>query len=393
MHPRKRSFNMISDTIPHFLCELILTEDCNLRCKYCYENANRCSNSYMSFDIAKKSADFVLDYAFNHGIGFVVWTFFGGEPLLNLDVMVKFLHYAVDKANQYGIKSGFSLITNGTIYNKQYEEFILDWYKATKKVNIQISTDGIPEVQDKNRASINGQPTSGTVLNNILKLKAFLEQNHIDYKSSFHTHSIITKDAISKFFLNYKYFRQLGINHVEFMLSYNEAWEESDIPEYIEQLSLIADYVYGECIEACSLIPYENARLIIGLKPPAPIIENKRTIRRLEECAIVPNGDIYSFENMYFHNRNFKLGNIFDGIIESNNSIKTFLDACQSSNDTTCFQCGRNMECDKYKNLIRFKYNEAKKAFLIETKKRFDKLSGKLNYNKCNELKVFNAIN
>ncbi|MGE5328326.1 MAG: radical SAM protein [Deltaproteobacteria bacterium] len=376
-------------TVSFSLCYLILTEDCNLRCKYCYENANRCSNSYMSVETAKQSADFLFDNALKHGIKYLNIIFFGGEPLLNLDVMTKFFFYATEKANQYNIKIWFLLITNGTIYNTQYEKFILQWYKTINNVSIQISTDGIPEVQDKNRRTIDDKPTSKIVSGNILKLKAFLKQNKIE-ANSFYTHFVLTKESIPKIFSNYKYFRHLGINHIEFMMSYNESWEEEDIPEYIEQLSLIADSVYDECIKACSLIPYENAYLLIGLRP----VEEKYKERVLKECTIAPNGDIYSFTNMYFNNRNYKIGNVFDGVL-NNNIEKTFFDICHSSSlvdDDTCFNC-ENTQCNKYMKSNRLRYDEAKKTFEIETKKRFDQLSDKLNYRKCNEAAFFQSVN
>ena len=371
-------------TIPFSSCYLILTEDCNLRCKYCYENATRCNNSYMSFDVAKKSVDFLFDNALKHNINFLSWTFFGGEPLLNLDVMIKFFHYAVDKANQYNIKVSFSLLTNGTIYNKEYEQFILDWYKTTKQVNIQISIDGIPEVHDKNRITLDGKPTSKIVLENILKFKKFLKENLIENKF-FKTHTVTIKDTIAKVFLSYKYLRQLGINDISFVPSYNEFWDEKDLSSYIEQLSFIADFVYDECVASSSLRPFENAHIIIGSKPTARICKTSCATGH-SGCTIVPNGDIYPWERMYFANRNFKLGNVYDGIIYNNK--KTFFDTCLGNtpvNNVTCVNCG-NTECTIYMASNYLKYNKAKLDFIIETKKKFDKLSEKLNYNKCNEM-------
>ena len=391
-------------TTPFTSCFLIMTEDCNLRCKYCYENNNRCNSEYMSVDTAKKTVDFFLDNAYKHNVKSFSWTFFGGEPLLNLDVMIKFFHYAVDKAKQYNIDLTFSLITNGTIYNKQYEEFILEWYKATNSVNIQISTDGIPEIQDKNRAAKNGKPTSKIVLENILKLKKLFEENQIE-NSSFHTHSVITKDSIPKFFLNYKYFKQIGISRPEFMLSYEEDWNENDASIYAEQLSLVTDYVCQECISSCSLKPYEEADSIITIRfneIPTKTCEAGKAF-----CSVSANGDIYTCHRTYFQNRSFKLGNVFEGIID-NDSRKAFFEAYRSDMHSDNINCGKceNTECkiclaanyEKYGDVLKCNplacsMYKAKWNFITETKKKLDKLCNKLNYNKCNEMTFFKAIN
>ncbi|MGE5474499.1 MAG: radical SAM protein [Ignavibacteriales bacterium] len=387
---------------PFSSCYLILTEDCNLRCKYCYENGNRCTESYMSFETAKKTAEFLIENALKNGVKKLRLTFFGGEPLLNLDVMIKFFNYVVDRAKQCNMGLFFSIITNGTIYNKKFEEFILDWYKTTKSVNIQISIDGIPEVQDKNRITANGKLTSEMVVKNILKLKTFLEENKIN-ASSFHTHSVITKDNISKFFSSYKYFKQLGVKRSEFMLSNEEAWNENDVSIYIEQLSLIADYVYKECISTGSLKPYEDANLI-KIKsfnvPPKTCEAGKKF------CSVTANGDIYPCHRTYFYNRSFKLGNVYDGIID-NESRKTFFDAYRSNmhaGNNSCGDCATickiclasNYEqCNdvlKCNPLVCSMY-KAKWNFLIETKKKFDKLYDKFQHNKCNELTFIEALN
>lgn len=387
----KRSLDVIDSTMFNS-CFLILTEDCNLRCKYCYENASRCCESYMTFDIAEKAVDFLINNALKYEIRNLYITFFGGEPLLNIDVMRKTLFYAVDSANRHDIEIVFSLITNGTIYNNEFEEFISDWYRLTKKVNIQLSVDGVPEVQDSSRVFTNGELSSKIVENNIIKIKAYMEKNNIDFRNSIHTHSVITKEQISKIFPSYKYFRKIGINHVEFMMSYNEDWEEKDIPDYIEQLSLIADYVFDECIGKCSLIPYENANLIIGLKAPVKIRNSKYAAGGLRECTIIPNGDIYSYSTLYFYNGNFKLGNVFEGITDISSSRKTFVEACQSnsSNSNACFNCGKPL-CNKYMTSTRLKYDEARKFFAIEIKKRFNELYNKLYYKKCNECGFLSA--
>lgn len=392
------------ETAPFAKCHLMLTEDCNLRCKYCYENSNRVSN-YMSFETAKNTVDFLIDNAIEYGNRELQITCFGGEPLLNLDVMIKVFHYALDKANQSNISLFFSIITNGTIYNKQFEEFILEWYKRTGKVSFQISIDGIPEVQDKNRIFFNGEPTSEIVAENMEKIKKLFIDNQM-YNASFNTHSVLTKDNISKLFENYKYFRNHGIREIEFVLADEEDWDENDALIYIGQLNLIANYVYEECISTYSLQSYRQAKSILGL-------ESERVFSRTCPAgngfvAVAANGDIYPCSRIYFYNRGFRLGNVYDGIIIDNQVRKTFMEACRRdmySGEDCCGEC-KNPVCKicmaynyqkngsllKCNELLCWMYN-AKWKFISETKKRFDKLIDGFNFNKCNETSFYEVTN
>ncbi|MGE5328322.1 MAG: radical SAM protein [Deltaproteobacteria bacterium] len=394
------------EAIPFTECDLMLTEDCNLRCKYCYENAARCNSSYMSFNTAKKAADFLIDNAQKNGQKNLEINFFGGEPLLNLDVMISFFHYAVDKANKCNVKLFFSLMTNGTIYNEKIEKFFLDWYRTIKNIKIQISTDGIPQVQDKYRRAQNDKPTSEIVLENILKLKKLFKKNKIEI-SSFHTHSVITKDNISSIFLSYKYFRQLGIKKLEFMLSDEENWSEDDVSIYIEQMSLISDYVYQECISSHSLNPYEQAKNIISINNYDKIRQRNFCTAGKTFCTITPTGDIYPCARMYFYNRSFRIGNVINNTVD-NEIRKVFFDIHQSDMHSENINCGecKNAAC---KICIAYNYQingdvlkcntllcsmyKAKWNFITETKKKFDKLGSKLNYNKCNEVSFFEVSN
>ncbi len=385
------------------VCYLYLTENCNLQCKYCFENANR-GKSYMPLDTAKKSVDFLIDNALKNNGKSVNIVLFGGEPLLNLDVMINVCHYAVDKGNEHNIEVRFPIITNGTIYNKKYEEFLLDLYKATNYVDIQISIDGIPEVQDKNRVFVNDKPTSAIVSENIIKLMTLFENNGMD-TSLIRTHSVLTKNNISKLFLSFKYLNQLGIRNPEFAILNEEDWDENDISIYTEQLSLVADYIYQECISSCSLKPYHYAEGIIA--------QRKRYINEYTcaagktFCSIAPNGDIYPCHRIFSYNRGFKLGNVFDGIID-NDIRKKFFDTCRKdmhAGNNNCGEC-ENSECivcmaynnEKYGDMLKCNplvcsMFKTKWKVIVETKKRFDKLSDKLNYNKCNEMAFIRAEN
>ncbi|MGE5328324.1 MAG: radical SAM protein [Deltaproteobacteria bacterium] len=394
----------MNETTSFTACYLFLTDDCNMRCSYCFESTNRCNNSYMSLETAKKSVDFLIDNAIKHNIKLITLTFFGGEPLLNLDVMTKIFPYAVAKGNEYNIQVRFAIITNGTIYNKEYEKFLLDVYKATKYIDIQISTDGIPEVQDKNRVFIGNKPTSEVVLKNIIKLKSLFQNNQIS-TSSIRTHAVLTKDNLSSLFLSYKYFKQLGIKNCEFILVNEADWDEKDISIYSEQLSLITDYIYQQCVSTGSLEPYYEASGFAVQRRPNITKYTCEAGKAL--CSVAPNGDIYPCHRVYTYAPSKKIGNVFEGTVDEN-TVKRFFNTCREgmhAGNNSCGEC-QNTECvicmaynnEKYGDMLKCSPSvcsmyKAKWNFIVETKKRFDKLYEKINYNKCNETTFFKSIN
>lgn len=70
----------------------IVTKDCQLACKYCYL-VGKNSQENMSWDVAKKSIDYILDHEIDFPEEGVVWDFIGGEPFLEIDLIDKICDY------------------------------------------------------------------------------------------------------------------------------------------------------------------------------------------------------------------------------------------------------------------------------------------------------------
>lgn len=150
---------------------LNVTENCNLRCKYCvfsgiYEGFRSHSFKRMSFDIAKNSVDRFIDHAnslteksFSQS---PVISFYGGEPLLEFDLVKKVVEYVKSK----GFNTLFNITTNGTLLNDEIIKFLV-----TNNFMISVSLDGSKELHDKNRVFANGSGSYDVVYNNIMKLK------------------------------------------------------------------------------------------------------------------------------------------------------------------------------------------------------------------------------
>lgn len=131
---------------------LIMTNQCNLACKYCfYQNSHRLKQNKMSFETAKKAVDlFVKNRTKNEKSldWFSQITFYGGEPLLNFECIEKITDYIqlLKNRNKLSSKTQLVINTNGTLITEK----VLNWARKYN-VQIQISIDGNKDVHNKNR--------------------------------------------------------------------------------------------------------------------------------------------------------------------------------------------------------------------------------------------------
>jgi uncharacterized protein len=145
---------------------LQVTEDCNLGCLYCYHSHGESrtgTGSKMTLETARESVDFLLDHSGD--LEEVVLVFFGGEPLLNFDVISSTIPYARRRASQENKKISFAMTTNGTRLSPEIVDFI-----GENQIGVTVSMDGFQEVHDLHRRFPNGAPSHGAVLPNVLRL-------------------------------------------------------------------------------------------------------------------------------------------------------------------------------------------------------------------------------
>lgn len=147
---------------------LIVTEECNLRCKYCifsgiYDNNRTHANNYMSIDVAKKAIDTYLKKAevsrkkniiFRPTIGF-----FGGEPLLNFNLIKLSIEYA---ESIYNSKINYTITTNATLLDEKKIDFL-----AEKNIFLVISLNGDKLENDRLRVYKNNTGTFETIMEQI----------------------------------------------------------------------------------------------------------------------------------------------------------------------------------------------------------------------------------
>ncbi|PXV86890.1 uncharacterized protein C8E03_11190 [Lachnotalea glycerini] len=165
-HPMSKIIQSYLTSKLQSIC-LQVTQDCNLRCEYCVYSGNYLNRSHdkkiMSLETAQNAIDFLIQNSSESDR--VCIGFYGGEPLLNFDVIKDTVLYALEKypgKNYY-----FTLTTNGTVFNENYLSFLEE-----HKFSITISIDGDQKIHDMNRKFKDSDKGSFyTIMKNIERIK------------------------------------------------------------------------------------------------------------------------------------------------------------------------------------------------------------------------------
>ncbi len=143
--------------------ELILTENCNLACTYCFEKGMHAQQN-MPFDIAKAAIDLLFDYSKSEPQLFI--TFFGGEPTLSFSTIQFVTEYAEQKALLNNQRVDFNMTSNGTLMS----DSMVDYF-ARHRIKVLLSIDGLELSHDSYRTDRHGGGSFGRVIKGLKTLK------------------------------------------------------------------------------------------------------------------------------------------------------------------------------------------------------------------------------
>ena len=141
-----------------------ICHDCNFRCRYCFadEGAYHSKRESMDLETAKKAVDFLIANSGNRKV--LEMDFFGGEPLMNLEVLKQTVYYAKEQGEKHGKKFLFTTTTNALLLNDD----VIEFFNAEME-NVVLSLDGRKEIHDAIRKSINGKGTFDLIIDKIKK--------------------------------------------------------------------------------------------------------------------------------------------------------------------------------------------------------------------------------
>ena len=315
----------------------VVTQDCNLMCKYCYMLGKNKSKK-MSFEIAKKAVDFFLD---NNLIDtkYVILDFIGGEPLLEIELIDKIVDYYKLKtyltdSRLFG-KYRISIGTNGVLYNTdEVQRFIR---KNSKMVSIGMTIDGIKEKHDMQRVFPNGEGSYDIVEKN---MKLLLKQypNTITKVTISHDDLPYLKDSIVHLW-------KMGLHEIPANVVFENAWTYGDDKLFENQLIELADYIIDN-----KLWNDYNVTLFsdnVGFKEIDKVMMTP-VCGTGKMFAVDSSGDIYScvrfMDYSLSNKKGIRYGNVNDSIDEDKiRPFKTLYTKYLS--EDKCINCNISSEC------------------------------------------------
>lgn len=239
-------------------CTLITTEQCNLRCKYCYENHKNPSKlklqdaldfvHYMIFDADLEKLASLDEFMKRHTRA-IIFDFIGGDALVDpefLDQVCKYIASNMPRAQaigRYPFGWRLSLSSNGTLFErKDVRDFCEKW---KDNLSLGVSLDGCPELHDLNRVFVDGTGSMDT----IRKWWPWYQKNFPLMART--TKATFSRNSIPYLYDSVKFLHEeLGIKYIEcnFIME-NTYATDKDFEELERQLSRIVDYELDHCDE------------------------------------------------------------------------------------------------------------------------------------------------
>lgn len=320
---------------------LMLTDTCNLNCKYCFERGNK-KGSFMTKDTAEKTVDFLINEAIENNKPNINLTYFGGEPTLNIEVMNHVLNYAIKRTKENKLIHGATLITNGVLYNDEYEKFLTNWWDSCPDgFHIQLSFDSIPEINDLQRVDVAGRGSSHDIVESMKKMRELFTKIGIPSRN-LSVHSVITKITLPYVYQAYRFFKDdMKFDRIWFMPLHEDDWDDNDYVIFREQYTKIANDIINEC-KANNNKSYKQFSSMNYIDK----YSDKGCSAGVSYCCVNTNGDIYPCHAFIF-DPDTKIGSLSEGIDklkciqyeELYRKYMTGYKACSECNNHNCKSC------------------------------------------------------
>ena len=325
------------------LC-LHVSHDCNLRCKYCFadEGAYHSVRETMSLETAKAAIDFLLRESGNRKV--LEADFFGGEPLMNLDVVKQTVYYAKEEAAKLGKRFLFTTTTNGLLLDDDAIEFF-----NAEMENVVLSLDGRKEIHDAVRKTVNGKGSFDAVIGKIKKFVKSRGDKHYYVRGTFTAKNLdFSKDVL---FLAGEGFDSLSVEPVVTDIPELQI-REKHLPQIEREYEVLCDeYVKREEEGKGFNFFHFNVDLEGG-----PCLA-----KRVSACgagneyfSVVPNGDIYPC-HQFAGDKTWLMGNVFEGKLNAEIREK-FATSCLFTRKK-CGDCFAKFICSGGCNANNYHYN------------------------------------
>ncbi len=310
-----------------------IAHTCNLNCSYCFASQGKYhgDRAMMSFEVGKRALDFLVE---NSGTRRNLEVdFFGGEPLMNFDVVKQMVAYARSIEKEKGKNFRFTLTTNGMLIDDDVIDF------ANKEMsNVVLSLDGRKEIHDRYRVDYAGNGSWERIVPKFQKLVEARGGKNYYMRGTFtHANPDFLKDIEQMLDLG---FRELSMEPVVCASGDKEELTQEDLPVIMEQYEKLAELMLKKDKEGDPFTFYHYMIDLTG----GPCI-----YKRISGCgsgteymAVTPWGDLYPC-HQFVGDEKFRLGDIWQGV--TNKSIQSEFAACNVYAREECRDCWAKLYC------------------------------------------------
>ena len=293
-------------TVVKALC-LHIAHDCNLACRYCFaeEGEYHGRRALMSYEVGKKALDFLI--ANSGSRRNLEVDFFGGEPLMNWQVVKDLVAYGREQEKLHDKKFRFTLTTNGVLLDDEVMEFC-----NREMGNVVLSIDGRKEIHDKMRPFRKGAGSYDLIVPKFQKFAESRNQDKYYVRGTFTRNNLdFSEDVLHLANLGFK---QISVEPVVAEPTEPYALKEEDLPQLFEQYDKLAAEMVKRHKDGKD---FNFFHFMIDLEG-GPCVA-----KRLSGCgsgteylAVTPWGDFYPC-HQFVGNEKFLLGNVDDGIVKT----------------------------------------------------------------------------
>jgi len=305
---------------------LHISHDCNLRCKYCFASTGDFGGqrSMMTAEVGKKAIDFIIKESGNRRN--LEIDFFGGEPLMNFEVVKEIVDYARSKEKEFNKNFRFTLTTNALLLNEDIKKYLNE-----NMHNVVLSIDGRKEVNDKMRFRIDGTGCYDDIMPKIKDVAESRGQDNYYVRGTFTRENLdFSKDVLH---LADEGFKQISVEPVVAAMNTGYDLREEDLPVLFEEYEKLALELVKRKKEGKG---FNFFHFMIDLSQGPCIAKRLRGCGSGHEyVAITPEGDIYPC-HQFVGNSDFKMGNVME------NKLNTDIqERFKGSNVYTKEECGK----------------------------------------------------
>lgn len=314
------------------LC-LHVAHDCNLACKYCFagEGEYHGPRGLMSLDVAKKAVDFIIKHS-GHRKNLEV-DFFGGEPLMNWDVVKETVTYARQREKECGKNFRFTMTTNGILLDDEKIDYLNE-----NMYNVVLSLDGRKAVNDKMRPTPNGKGSYDVILPKFKKLAEKRGDKQYYMRGTFTHHNLDFAEDVKH--VIEEGFNEVSVEPVVAPSTADYAIKEEDIPVICAEYEKLANYLLAQ-EKAGKHIKFFH--FMIDLEG-GPCIH-----KRLAGCgsgteylAVTPEGELYPC-HQFVGIPEFKVGSVDEGITST--EVRCTFEKCNVYSKPECKSCWAKFFC------------------------------------------------